>query len=212
MNPADASEDLSGPGDVSLLLAKAAGGDSVALDELITKIHNELRMIAGRQMNGERIDHTWGPSALVNETLLKLLGKKHLEHLKNRRMLFAAAARAMRQTLIDHARSRQAARHGGGWRRTAIDDVVDQFRQNKVEIDDLHEALEILALTYPRPMQVIDLRFFGGHTIAEIAELLEASKSTIEKDLALARDLLRQRLSSDAHPSDIDATRQTSPR
>jgi RNA polymerase sigma factor (TIGR02999 family) len=205
MNPAGASEGSTNPGDVSQLLAKAAGGDSAALGELIAKIHGELRLIAGRQMDGERIEHTWGPSALVNEALLKLLGINQLEQLKNRRMLFAAAARAMRQTLIDHARSRQAVRRGGGWRRTAIDDVVDQFRQNNVNIDDLHEALDALAETHPRPIQAIDLRFFGGHTVAEIAELLGSSKSTIEKDLALGRELLRQWLSSDDPLSDVNA-------
>jgi RNA polymerase sigma factor (TIGR02999 family) len=197
MNLLDDSERSPSLGDISMLLTQAADGDSTALNEVIRKVHDQLRVIAARQMNGERIEHTWGPSALVNEALLKLLGIKQLEHLKNRRMLFAAAARAMRQTLIDHARSRQAARHGGGWRRTAIDDVIDHFRQNNVDVADLHEALEALATTHPRPMQAIDLRFFGGHTVAEIAELLETSKSTIEKDLALGRELLRRRLSSD---------------
>lgn len=183
-------------GDVSVLLPQAAGGDSAALDALVTRIQGELRDMAARHMGAERVDHTWGPTALVNEALLKLLGPKQLAAISNRRMLFAAAARAMRQTLIDHARARKAARRGGGWRRTTIDDAIDRLQQQDIEIDDLHEAIESLTHENARTMQIVELRFFGGFTVAEIANLFALSQSTVEKELAHGRKLLREWLTT----------------
>jgi RNA polymerase sigma factor (TIGR02999 family) len=145
-------------------------------------------------MRHERRDHTLQASALVHEALLRLLDGDTLADIPNRRYLFAAAAQAMRQVLVEHARRRSARKREGARVRVPLDQVLAGFDEQGLDVIALHEALERLARDHPRPAQVVDLRFFGGLSIPEVAETLAVSDTTIESDWRFARAWLRGQL------------------
>ena len=169
-----------------------ANGDDDAKSVLIETIYDELRRMAASLMRGERTNHTLDTTALVNEALLRLIKPRQLDVLTNRRMLFAAAARAMRQVLIDSARKK---RHERELNRLPLRDAVETAKSLGIDLDSLQLAMDDLEAAHPRAFQTVDLRFFAGLKVAEIGTLLEVSKSTVEKDLAAAREFLRKRLS-----------------
>jgi RNA polymerase sigma-70 factor (ECF subfamily) len=177
--------------DLTLILGKARAGDDHARDELISLMYEELRQVAAHQMRSERPDHTLPPTAVVHEAVIRLLGDAVFDKAPDRRFLFAAAARAMREVLIDHARRRAAERHGGGRRRVPLDLVVDYFEAQGLDVVAVHEALDRLAGLNPRQAQVMTLRYFGGLTVPEIASSLGVSVVTVERDWRLARAWLR---------------------
>jgi RNA polymerase sigma factor (TIGR02999 family) len=177
------SDDL---GELSTLLVAIRAGDHDALDRLVELIYDELRRMARRMLRHERPDHSLQPSALVNETLLRLLGGNTLLAAPNRGFLFAAA-RAMRRVLVDHARRRRASKRSRPGLRISLDEALAVSQQQGLDLLDLHEALERLACKYPRPARVVELKFFGGLSIPDIAIVVGVSDTTVEADWRLAR-------------------------
>ena len=138
-------------------------------------------------MRRERTDHTLSPTAVVHEAVIRLLGGAVFDNAPDRGYLFASAARAMREVLIDHARRRAADRRGGGRRRVSLDAVLDYFEGQGLDIVEVHEALDRLAERDERQAQVMTLRYFGGMTVHEVAAALGVSVVTVERDWRLAR-------------------------
>jgi RNA polymerase sigma factor (TIGR02999 family) len=173
--------------ELTLILGRARAGDERAKDELISLVYDELRQVAARLMRRERSDHTLPPTAVVHEAVIRLLGDNVFDKAVDRNFLFASAARAMRQVLIDHARRRSADRRGQGRQRVPLDLVVDYFEEQGLEVVAVHEALDRLAEMNERQGQVMTLRYFGGLTVPEVAEALGVSVVTVERDWRLAR-------------------------
>ena len=176
------------------LPGQAQGGDEQARGERITLVYNELRQVASRLMRRERADHSLSATAVVHEAVIRLLGDAVFDKSVDRKYLFASAARAMRQVLIDHARRRAADRRGGGWKRIPLDRVVDYFEEQRVDVAAVHEALHRMADWNERLAQVMTLRYFGRLTISEVAAALGVSPVTVERDWRLARAWLRGQL------------------
>jgi RNA polymerase sigma factor (TIGR02999 family) len=169
------------------VLGEARAGDERARSDLVAMVYDELRRVATRLMRRERSDHTLSPTAVVHEAVIRLLGDAFFEKAADRSFLFASAARAMREVLIDHARRRAADRRGAGRRRVPLDSLVDYFEGQGVDLVAVHEALDRLAERNERQAQVMTLRYFGGMTVPEVAEALEVSVVTVERDWRLAR-------------------------
>lgn len=182
---------------VTTLLRGIREGDPRAQDDLIRLVYQELRSLADSVMKGERPHHTLEPTAVVHEALIRLLDQGALGSLADRKHFFGAAIRAMRQVLVDHARQRAAQRHGGKWQRVPLDQVVSAWESRSVDILSVDAALDELAGLNPRQAQVVMLRFFGGLSMAEIAEQLDVSLSTAEADFRIARAWLRCRIKSE---------------
>jgi RNA polymerase sigma-70 factor (ECF subfamily) len=180
--------------ELTLILARARAGDEGARDKLITQVYDELRHVASGLMRRERVDHTLSPTAVVNEAVIRLLGEAVFDRAADRSYLFASAARAMREVLIDHARRRAADRRGGGRRRVPLDAVVDYFQEQGLDLVAVHEALDRLAERDGRQAQVMTLRYFGGMTVPEVATALGVSTVTVERDWRLARAWLAGQL------------------
>jgi RNA polymerase sigma factor (TIGR02999 family) len=183
----------SGPG-LTTILGLARDGDERARGELVSRVYDELRQVATQLMRRERADHTLSPTAVVHEAVIRLLGDEVFDRAADRNFLFASAARAMREVLIDHARRRAAGRRGGGRRRVPLDAVVDYFDEQGLDLLAVHESLDRLAELDGRQAQVMTLRYFGGMTVLEVAAALEVSEATVERDWRLARAWLAARL------------------
>jgi RNA polymerase sigma factor (TIGR02999 family) len=182
------------PQEVTRLLGRARDGDERARGELVSRVYEELRRVASGLMRRERPDHTLSPTAVVHEAVIRLLGEAVFDRAADRSFLFASAARAMREVLIDHARRRSAGRRGGGRRRVPLDSVVDYFEGQGLDVVAVHEALDRLAELDPRQAQVMTLRYFGGMTVPEVAAALGVSVVTVERDWRLARAWLAGQL------------------
>ena len=180
--------------DLTLILGRARAGDERARGELIALVYDQLRQVAARLMRRERKDHSLPPTAVVHEAVIRLLGDAVFDRSPDRAFLFASAARAMREVLIDHARRRAADRRGGGWHRVPLDNVVDYFEEQGLDLVAVHEALDRLAELNERQGQVMTLRYFGGMTVPEVAAALEVSVVTVERDWRLARAWIRDQL------------------
>ncbi len=180
--------------EVTTVLDQVRAGDPGARERLVGLVYDELRRIAAGLMTHERDDHTLQPTALVHEALLRLLEGDALSHAPNRAYLFAAAARAMRQVLVDHARERSALKRGGDRTRVPLDDVLERFEERHLDVLALDEALARLAALHPRHSEVVTLRFFGGLTVAEVAQCLGVSVGTVEADFRKASAYLRRQL------------------
>jgi RNA polymerase sigma factor (TIGR02999 family) len=183
-----------GRGSLTAILNEVRAGDPDARDRLVRAIYAELRRTAGALMRRERPDHTLQTTALVHEALLRLLDGDTLADAPNRRYLFAAAAQAMRQVLVDHARRRHARKREGNRARVPLDQVLAGLDEQGLDVIALHEALERLAQEHPRPAQVVTLRFFGGLSVPEVAETLGVSDTTIESEWRFARAWLKGQL------------------
>lgn len=179
--------------DVTTLLLAWGNGDQAALDELVPHVHAELRRIAQRAMARERHDHTLQPTALVNEVYLRLVDMKQVQW-NNRAHFFALSARLMRRILVDLARARGYQKRGGGAQTLCLDDADAAMPMRPDEVVALDEALERLAAMDPRRSQVVELRFFGGLSVEETAEVLQVSRHTVMRDWTLARTWLFREL------------------
>ncbi len=180
--------------ELTIILAKARAGDDGARGEVISRIYEELRHVAARMMHKERTNHTLSPTAVVHEAVVRLLGESVFDRATDRNFLFAAAARAMREILVEHARRRAAARRGGNWERVPLDAQVDYFEAQNIDVSEIHEALIRLTSLDERQGQAITLRYFGGLTVAEIASSLGVSVATVERDCRLGRAWLHTQL------------------
>lgn len=174
------------PGKITRLLREIREGDSGAFDRLMPLVYDELRQIARRQLRGERSDHTLDTSALTHEVYLKLVGEAEVDW-ENRAHFFVLAARAMRQILIDHARKRNAQKRGGNWTRTTLSSRNLRVEVQMGELIDLDEGLHRLHEIDERASRVVELRFFGGMTEDEVAEVLDISTRTVQRDWRKAR-------------------------
>ena len=171
--------------DVSELLARWSGGDPAALERLLPLVYAELRRQAQRQLGGEREGHTLQPTALVHEAYLRLIAQRDVQW-QNRAHFFGVAAQLMRRILVDHARARAAAKRGGRDAAVAIP-VPEPARQPDVEVIALDGALNRLAEVDPTQARVVELRYFGGLTIEEAAEVLHLSPATIKREWSMAK-------------------------
>ncbi|HEV2248166.1 MAG TPA: sigma-70 family RNA polymerase sigma factor [Terriglobia bacterium] len=184
----------SGSNDVTLLLRAWGEGSKEALDRLAPLVHRELHRIAGRLMAGQRPNHTLQATALVNEAYLRLVDAQQANW-KDRAHFFALCALAMRQILVEHARSRGSAKRGGGQVLIELEEGLAAGSSPEAKLLELDDALNRLAALDPRKSQVIELRFFGGLSVAETAEALKISPETVQRDWKLARAWLYGELS-----------------
>ncbi|RMF76482.1 MAG: sigma-70 family RNA polymerase sigma factor [Planctomycetota bacterium] len=175
------------------LLTRFAGGDEHAAELLLPEVYGEMRRIARRLMRAQPANHTLQATALVNEAYLKLAGASELRP-ENRVHLVAIAARAMRQILINYAAGRAAHKRGGGWTQITLDSSVRPTEDAAIDVLALHEALEELERLDERQARVVELRFFGGLTAEEAAEVLRVSPRTVQLEWRMARLWLRRRL------------------
>lgn len=185
--------------DITALLARLRDGDEGALDELLPAVYDELRYIARNRLRGEQEDLTLRTTELVHEAYLKLVAHSGVDW-KDRQHFFAIAARAMRQVLVDHARCRSDKKKG-----VPLDRIIVPGAENVEDLIALDDALHRLAERDERAVAVVECRFFGGYTIAETADFLDVSTSTVERDWRAARAWLsRELLSSDKEPSEVE--------
>ena len=175
------------PADVTRVLRAAARGDREALDAALPLLYDELRRVARRQMGHERPGHTLHPTGLVHEAYLKLAGNLDVA-VEDRAHFLAIAARAMREVLVDAARRRQARKRGGEWKRTLLATDVLAADAPAVEILERLEGVD------PRLRRVVELRFFGGLTEEEVAEVLDLTSRTVRRDWVRARAWLYREL------------------
>ena len=183
--------------EVTQLLIDWSNGDRAALDKLMPLIDEELRRLAHRYMNRERAGHTLQTTALVNEAFLRLVNRKNLQW-QNRAHFFGIAAQLMRTILVDHARSHASAKRGGGARKLELDEALVVSQQRASEVIALDEALKQLALLDPQQSRIVELRFFGGLTVEEAAEVLHVSPATIKREWSTAKAWLYHELAEQA--------------
>jgi len=187
-----ASQD--GPQEVTRLLLAWNDGDESALEKLVPQVYQELRRLARRHMLRERPDHTLQTTALINEAYLRLVDLRNV-HWQNRAHFFALCARLMRRILVDFARSRHYAKRGGGAQPVSLDESLVVSPKHSTDLVAVDDALKALAQVDARKAQVVELRFFGGLTVEESAEVLKVSPETVQRDWKLAKAWLLRELS-----------------
>ena len=179
--------------DVTRLLQQWSNGQEQALDRLVPHIHGELRKLAAGYLRRERPDHTLQPTALVNEPFLKLIDERSVKW-QNRAHFFGIAAQAMRRILVDHARAHAASKRGGDVRKVSLDDANLIGPAVDVDLLALDEALTRLATLDPQQSRIVELRFFGGLTVEETAEVMSISPATIGREWRMAKAWLSAEL------------------
>ena len=178
---------------ITQLLLDWKSGDQAAFDSLFSIVYDELRRLASSYMRRERSDHTLQTTALVHEAYLRIANQeKALVH--NRLHFFAVAAKVMRQILIDHARSRNYVKRGSGAAKISLDEAAIISDERAAELIALDTALKELAEIDPRQSQIVELRFFGGLTLAETAEFLGISSDTVTRDWNMAKAWLYRQI------------------
>jgi len=183
------------PQEVTRLLVAWGDGDQAALDELAPLVYEELRRLAHQYMSHERPGHTLQTSGLINEAYLRLADQKNIKW-QGRAHFFGIAARLMRQVLVDYARRRHYAKRGGNAHRVSLDEAMIVSKERAADVMALDDALKSLAEFDPRQSQIVELRFFGGLSIEETAEVLKVSPGTVMRDWTLAKAWLRKVISS----------------
>jgi RNA polymerase sigma-70 factor (ECF subfamily) len=184
------------PHEVTQLLVEWSNGDKSALDKLMPLIYEELKRLAHHYMSRERPGHTLQTTAVVNEAYMRLINRKSI-HWQNRAHFFAIAAQSMRSILVDHARSHAYAKRGGGAHKITLDEAMIVSQQKAAEVLALDDALKELAALDPQQTRVVELRFFGGLTIEETAEVLHLSPATIKREWQTAKAWLYHELAKE---------------
>jgi RNA polymerase sigma factor (TIGR02999 family) len=179
--------------EVTQLLAEWSRGDDAALAELTPLVYQELRRLAHHYMDGQRPDHTLQTTALVDEAYLRLAAQASPSW-QNRAHFFAVAARAMRQILVNYAKSSRAQKRGGGALKVELDEAAIVSPEQSKAIVDLHEALERLGTLDSRKARVVELKYFGGLNHDEIAEVMKISTVTVRRDWVFAKAWLYDEL------------------
>jgi len=182
----------SGPQVTGLLLAWSQGNDA-ALDELVPLVHQELRRLARRHMFGERPGHSLQSTALVNEAYLRLVNSRAVNW-QNRAHFFAISSQLMRRILVDYARAKRYQKRGGGAMNITLDEAWMGLAEKGRDIVALDDALTALAEVDPRMSKVVELRFFGGLSVKETAEVLKVSSDTVMRDWRLAKAWLAREM------------------
>jgi len=184
---------------ITQLLVEWRDGDHTALDRLIPLVHQELRRLAHHYLKQERHEHTLQTTALVNEAYLKLVDHKGMQW-QNRAHFFAVAAQAMRRILVDHARTRDALKRGGGLVMTNLDEAAALVDTQAADLLALNDALDQLAHLDARKSRIIELRYFGGMTFEETAEVIGLSPTTVNREWKSAKTWLLKTMSQQDKP------------
>ena len=179
------------PFDVTQLLVNWNNGDQAALDELLPLVNDELRRLARNYLRRESPGHTLQPTALVNEAYLRLIDQKHVQW-QNRAHFFGIAAQLMRRILVDHARRHAYAKRGGGAIQVSFDEGMAVTEAKTAELLAVHEALEQLTKLDARKGHIVELRFFGGLRLEEVAEVLSISSPTVQREWRAAKAWLHR--------------------
>jgi RNA polymerase sigma factor (TIGR02999 family) len=181
-------------GEVTRLLREIQEGDEEAKGKLFELVLGELHRLAESKMGKERPDHTLQPTALVNEVFCQLGKSEVFAKAQTRVYFFGAVNKAMGRILREHARKRNAEKRDCGGVRTPLDEILETYERQKIDVSDLYEALETLATLSPRQYEVVTLRYFGGWKMCEIADLLGVCEATVENHYRAARAFLRGQL------------------
>lgn len=179
--------------DVTKLLIEWSDGDKDALDSLFPLVYDELRKMARQYLRRERDDHTLQPTALVNEAFMRLVDQQHVNW-QNRAHFFAIAANMMRRILINHAEAHRAAKRGGSERKVTLDEAMSVFAERDIDLLALDEALTRLSEFDKEQSRIVELRFFGGLTNEEVAEVTNVSLATVKREWATAKTWLLKEL------------------
>jgi RNA polymerase sigma factor (TIGR02999 family) len=179
--------------DVTVLLSELTHGNQEAAEKLFPVVYGELRRLAAHCMRRERPDHTLQATALVHEAFLRLTGKKDLNW-QNKAHFFGVAARVMRRILVDHARGRLRVKRGAGGQRLSLDEGLLITEARSAELLAVSEAIDRLAILDPRQARIVELRFFGGLSVEETAEVAGVSSKTVKRDWSLAKAWLYENL------------------
>ena len=185
------------PQEVTQLLIDWSRGDQAALDSLMPLVYEELRQLAHRYMRRERVGHTLQTTALINEAYLRLIEQQRVQW-HNRAHFFAISAQLMRRILVDHARSHTRVKRGGGVLKLSLDEAVAPSQKRAAELVALDDALQRLATIDLRKSQVVELRFFGGLSVEETAEVLKVTPMTVTRDWKTAKAWLYREMSNEA--------------
>jgi RNA polymerase sigma-70 factor (ECF subfamily) len=180
--------------EVTRLLADLAGGNRAAVDQLLPLVYSELRRLAGGQLRYERSGHTLQATALVHEAYLKLVDQRDVSW-QNRAHFIGVAAQVMRYILLDYAKGHRAAKRGGNAQKLLLEEGLVISGDSADELIALDEALTRLAELDAQQAKVVELRFYGGSSVEETAEVLSISTATVKREWAMARAWLRQQLS-----------------
>jgi RNA polymerase sigma-70 factor (ECF subfamily) len=183
--------------DVSDTLALLASGDEEAADRLMPLVYDQLRGLARSMLNQESPGNTLQPTALVNETYLRMADQTRVDW-RGKTHFFAIGAKMMRRILVDHARGKKRQKRGGGMHRIPLDDDVRVTNRSDEDVLAIEAALIKLAELDARQAQIVELRFFGGLTVEEVAEVLNVSKRTVESDWTMVRAWLRRELTEES--------------
>ena len=179
---------------ITQILIELKKGEAAALDELLPLVYGELRRLANIYLRRERADHTLQPTALVHEAYLRLVGQKSIEW-ENRAHFFGVSARLMREILIEHARARGRQKRGGEFKTMiAFDDAVSFRSETQIDVVAIDEALSKLEKLDERQARIVEMKFFCGMTIEEIAEVLNISPATVKREWSTAKLLLYKML------------------
>lgn len=184
-------------GEVTQLLLDWGGGDRAALDKLVPAVYQELRRLARHYMRGERAGHTLQTSALVNEAYMRLVDYKNARW-QNRAHFFAVAAQAMRRILVDHARANRAAKRGAGGQKVSLDEAAVLSDERAEELIALDDALTKLEQLDERKSRIVEMRYIGGLSVEEVAEVLGVSPRTVEREWRSAKAWLHRAITEGA--------------
>jgi RNA polymerase sigma factor (TIGR02999 family) len=179
---------------VTQLLVEVSNGNRQSLDELLPLVYNELRGLAESFMRRERVNHTLQPTALVHEAYLRLIDQRNVDW-RNRAHFFSIAAETMRRILVNHAHANQAAKRGGSETRISVDEAMNFQGVQEIDMVLLDDALTRLASVDPQQSRIVELRFFGGLTVKEVAGVLELSTATVEREWRTAKAWLHAQIS-----------------
>ena len=185
--------------EITRLLNDWRSGNPAALEQLMPLVYAELRKLARRHMQGQNPTHTLQTTALIHEAYLKLAGASH-QQWENRAQFYSVASKAMRHVLVDHARSRQASKRGGGWQTVPLDEGIAISDERLAGLIALDDALSRLSKLHPRQSEVIELRFFGGLGVEETAAILQVSPETVMLDWRAAKAWLHKELGHSHDP------------
>jgi RNA polymerase sigma factor (TIGR02999 family) len=182
-----------GAGPVTLLLRDFAAGDKTALDRLMPLVYSELRRLADGHLRRERPGHTLQPTALVHEAYIRLIGQEQPDY-RSRAQFLGIAARVMRQILVDHARSRSAGKRGHGQAPCTLDESIDAAVERPLAMIAVDDAIDALERTDARKATLIEMRFFGGLTAEESADVLQLPVEKVRSELRIAQAWLQREL------------------
>jgi RNA polymerase sigma-70 factor (ECF subfamily) len=188
------------PPDLTQILVDASGEQPADVaKKLMPLVYDELRDLADRYLRSERKGHTLQPTALVHEAFMRLIDQSRVDW-KGRTHFYAIGAQAMRRILIDHARARGRGKRGGEWQRVILDEAETPEELRDIDLMALHDAMETLSALDAQQAQIVELRFFGGLTVEEVAHVLGVSKRKVEGDWTHAKAWLRNALDPESRP------------